>query len=112
MTNKNSKLVYSTNPDIKPGGGKQNSAGPQNKTQPQVLRIFLDKKGRKGKSVTVVEGFSVNPQHLSEIARTLKQLLGTGGTAKQGRIEIHGDFRQKISEKLNSMGYKNKIIGG
>ncbi|MBN2413837.1 translation initiation factor [candidate division KSB1 bacterium] len=112
MTNKNSKLVYSTNPDIKSEPDKQNSADPQNKSQPQILRIFLDKKGRKGKSVTVVEGFSVNPQHLSEIARTLKQSLGTGGTAKQGRIEIQGDFRHKISEKLISMGYKNKITGG
>ena len=112
MNNKNSKLVFSTNPNVKPGSDKQESTGPENKSQTQTVRIFLDRKGRKGKSVTVVEGFSVNPQHLSEIARTLKQFLGTGGTAKQGRIEIQGDFRNKISEKLNKMGYKTKIIGG
>jgi len=112
MTNKNSKLVFSTNPNVKPGFNKQESTGPQNKSQSQTVRIFLDKKGRKGKSVTVIEGLSVNPHHLSEIARDLKQFLGTGGTAKQGRIEIQGDFRKKISEQFNKMGYKTKFIGG
>jgi len=112
MSNKNSKLVYSTNPNIKSGSDEQESTGPDKKSQTQPVRIFLDRKGRKGKNVTVVEGFSVNPQHLSDIARTLKQFLGTGGTAKGGRIEIQGDFRNKISEKLNKMGYKTKLIGG
>jgi len=112
MTNKNSKLVFSTNPNVKPGSNKQKSTSQQNKSQSQTVRIFLDKKGRKGKSVTVIEGLSVNPQHLSEIARDLKQFLGTGGTAKQGRIEIQGDFRNKISIQLNKMGYKTKFIGG
>ena len=112
MSDKNSKLVFSTNPDVKPGPDKQDSKEREDRSQTQPLRILLDRKGRKGKSVTVIEGFSVNPQHLSDIARTLKQYLGTGGAAKQGRIEIQGDFRTKISEKLNKMGYKTKLVGG
>ena len=112
INNKNSKLLLSTNPIVKPEPDKQESTGPENNSQVQSVRIFLDKKGRRGKSVTVIDGFSVNPQHLSEIARTLKQFLGTGGTAKQGKIEIQGDFRKKLAEKLHKMGYKTKIIGG
>jgi len=112
MINKNSKLVYSTDPNVKSGSGEQESAGLQKSPKTQTVRILLDRKGRRGKSVTVIEGFSVNPQHLSDIARDLKQFLGTGGTAKQGKIEIQGDFRNKISEKLNKMGYKTKLVGG
>ena len=62
--------------------------------------------------MTLIEGFSVNPQHLADIAKELKQFLGTGGTAKQGRIEIQGDQRTRIKQKLEEMGYKTKLVGG
>ena len=78
----------------------------------QEVKIRIDRKGRKGKSVTVVEGLSVNPAHLAEIAKELKQKLGTGGTAKEGRIEIQGEHREKIAEILQEKGIKSKFSGG
>ncbi len=109
---KNSKFVYSTNPGYSQGSNDSLEREPEKKTSSLTVKIFLDKKGRKGKSVTVIEGLMVNPQHLETIARQLKQELGTGGAAKQGRIEIQGDHRQAIANKLTLSGYKTKLIGG
>lgn len=78
----------------------------------QQVTIRIDRKGRKGKSVTVVEGLSVNPDHLAEIAKELKQSIGTGGTAKQGRIEIQGEHRDNVATILQQKGIKCKFSGG
>ena len=107
---KNSRLVYSTNSSQKIKNTSNDSSTKLKKTG--TAKILLDRKGRKGKSMTVVEGLSVNPQHLADIAKQLKQFLGTGGTAKQGRIEIQGDHRKKVAEKLESLGFKTKFSGG
>ena len=108
---KNSQLVYSTDSAIKTSKEPESQ---QTKSQKNTgtAKIFIDRKGRKGKSMTVIEGLSVNPQHLSDIAKQLKQHLGTGGTAKKGRIEIQGDHRKKVVEKLLELGFKTKISGG
>ena len=106
---KNSRLVYSTG-EMSPEEPQPKVSNP--KKEVQTARIHLDRKGRKGKSVTVVDGLSVNPTHLAEMAKTLKQKLGTGGTAKQGRIEIQGDHRQKVAELMKEMGFKIKFVGG
>ncbi|HPG41641.1 MAG TPA: translation initiation factor [bacterium] len=108
---KNSKFVFSTNPDYSPQANEPEQREPVKKTTVQTLKIYLDKKGRKGKSVTVIEGFMVNPQHLETIARQLKQELGTGGTARQGSIEIQGDHRKAIADKLTKAGHKVKLVG-
>lgn len=107
---KNSRLVYSTNPSAQTKDPAIKSSSAPKKTG--TAKIMLDKKGRKGKSVTIVDGLAVNPQHLADIAKQLKQFLGTGGTAKQGRIEIQGDHRNKIAEKLEALGFKTKFSGG
>ncbi|MFA6540524.1 MAG: translation initiation factor [Bacteroidota bacterium] len=73
-----------------------------------VLRVFLDTKGRKGKSVTIVSGLQHNPDVIEEIAKTLKQFCGAGGTVKGKEIEIQGDQRGRITEKLRSMNYAVK----
>lgn len=70
------------------------------------VRIFLDTKNRNGKSVTVVTGLQHNPATMEEIARTLKQYCGAGGTVKDGNIEIQGDQRKRIEEKLRAMNYE------
>ncbi|MBN1996560.1 stress response translation initiation inhibitor YciH [candidate division KSB1 bacterium] len=113
----NVRRVYSTDPDIKrcPRCGKIDcSCSPSHPMPPKpgILKISLDKKGRKGKCVTVILGFAVNPDHLKDIAKKLKQQLGTGGTAKHGTIEIQGDHRQKIAQLLADLGYKSKFSGG
>jgi len=72
------------------------------------VRVFLDTKGRKGKSVTVVSGLQHNPITLENIARILKQHCGAGGTVKEGTIEIQGDQRARITERLKELNYSVK----
>ena len=69
------------------------------------VRISLDTQGRKGKSVTVVSGLQHNPQTMEDLARILKQHCGAGGTVKDGKIEIQGDQRSRVAEKLKSLNY-------
>jgi translation initiation factor 1 len=71
----------------------------------KAVRVFLDTKGRKGKTVTVVAGLKHNPETMERIARLLKQHCGAGGTVKEGTIEIQGDNRGRVTEKLRSMNY-------
>jgi len=71
----------------------------------KAVRVLLDTQGRKGKAVTVVAGLQHNPATMEEIARILKQHCGAGGTVKNGQIEIQGDQRERVSEKLRSMNY-------
>jgi translation initiation factor 1 len=70
-----------------------------------TVRVSVDKKGRKGKTVTIVAGLRHNPETLEEISRTLKQHCGAGGTVKEGNIEIQGDNRVRVAEKLRAMNY-------
>jgi translation initiation factor 1 len=92
-------LPDSEQPSISPKGG------PGHDGKGKSVRVYLDTQGRKGKTVTIVEGLQHNPQTMEEVARTLKQYCGAGGTVKEGRIEIQGDQRFKVSEKLKSMNY-------
>ena len=72
------------------------------------VRVLLDTHGRKGKTVTIVSGLQHNPTTLEDIARTLKQHCGAGGTVKNGTIEIQGDQRTRITEKLKELNYTVK----
>jgi translation initiation factor 1 len=75
-----------------------------------------DKKGRRGKVVTVVSGFVLTEVDLKTLAKTLKNLCGSGGTVKNEAtgqtIELQGDHREKVAEKLKTLGYKVKFAGG
>jgi predicted translation initiation factor SUI1 len=62
--------------------------------------------------VTVVSELPLNDDELKELATRLKNKCGTGGTAKDGRIEIQGDHRDKIAQELEALGYKVKRAGG
>lgn len=77
-----------------------------------VVRIMRDRKGRGGKTVTVITGVPLNGAELTALAQQLKKLCGTGGTIKEGNIEIQGDHCDKIQEKLTALGYKVKRAGG
>lgn len=80
--------------------------------QQQTAYLHRDSKGRGGKTVTLVKNLQLTPDDLKELAKTLKQACGTGGTVKDGMIEIQGEHREKIAAALQSMGYKVKIAGG
>lgn len=70
------------------------------------VRILIDRKGRKGKTVTIVAGLQHNPDTMEKIGRILKQHCGAGGTVKEGNIEVQGDHRERVSAKLVEMNYR------
>jgi translation initiation factor 1 len=78
----------------------------------QNLRVEASRRGRKGKTVTIISGFQAKPETLAELLKKLKTQCGAGGTAKENEIEIQGDHKQKIVELLQQLGYKAKASGG
>ena len=70
-----------------------------------TVHVLLDTHGRKGKSVTIVSDLRHNPTTMEEIGRILKQYCGAGGTVKEGKIELQGDQRARVTEKLTQMHY-------
>lgn len=78
----------------------------------QNLRIQMSKKGRGGKTVTVVSGLQHDEATLTALAKQLKAGCGTGGTVKDDTIEIQGDHKAKLLELVTKLGYKAKISGG
>lgn len=76
------------------------------------LRVQASRKGRKGKTVTVISGFQTKPETLDSLLKQMKTQCGTGGTVKDNEIEIQGDHTQKLVQILTTLGYKAKISGG
>lgn len=77
-----------------------------------IVRVSRDRKGRRGKTVTVVTGLVGGEATLAEIATTLKRLCGSGGTVSGGDLEIQGDHRERVAAKLTELGYTVKLAGG
>jgi predicted translation initiation factor SUI1 len=77
-----------------------------------VVRVGRETKGRGGKGVTIISDLPLNENGLAELATKLKTRLGTGGTVKDGRIEIQGDHRDRIVHELEGLGYRAKRAGG
>jgi len=104
-------VVYSTNPEFnyKNEGKESEDSLPPSQ---QDLRVMLDRKKRKGKSVTLVTGFIGSEEDLKALGKVLKSACGTGGTVKNGEIMVQGDFVQKIMGFLSDKGYKVKKSGG
>ena len=79
----------------------------------QVIRIWLDRKHRRGKTATLVKGYDGTQNQLTAIAKTLKKLCGVGGTVKDGDIILQGDQREKVLKYLVKEGFKDvKLAGG
>lgn len=97
-------IVYSTNPDFNyQTEDEEEIETPEKKNQ--KLRVSIEKKGRGGKTVTLITGFTGREDDLKEIGRTLKTKCGVGGSAKDGEIIIQGDFKQRVIELLKAEGY-------
>ena len=75
-----------------------------------VVRIFRGKGGRGGKAMSVIQGLP--RRDLDAVAKDLKKHCATGGTVKDGAVEIQGDQREKIAERLTAQGYTVKLAGG
>jgi translation initiation factor 1 len=104
-------VVFSTNPEFQ----YENEGEKETKTLPpqqQNLKVSLDRKKRKGKSITLITGFVGRGDDLKSLGKMLKTKCGVGGTIKEGEILIQGDFCSKIIELLTNEGYKVKRSGG
>lgn len=84
------------------------SSSHEESTEPQTLHIILDKKGRKGKMATIIEGFTLTDEEVAEIASELKRKIGTGGSSRDGEILLQGDWRGRAAELLRARGFKVK----
>ena len=80
--------------------------------QQQTAYLHRESKGRGGKAVTVVRNLTLSETDMKALAKKLKAICGSGGTVKEGVIEIQGEHREKIAETLQKLGYKVKIAGG
>jgi len=111
-------LVYSSETGrICPGCGKPVAACACRKAAPVpagdgIVRVGRETKGRKGKGVTIITGVPLAGEELKELAGQLKKRCGTGGTVKEGVIEIQGDQRELIMTLLQERGWKVKRTGG
>lgn len=122
----NSTLVYSTSGPCTTCGkrkctcGKRKSKGKNSKTSnaqtepssPNVLRLRPERKGRGGKTVTILYDLPKNVQFCKDLTKRLKNHCGCGGVYKNGQIEIQGDNRDKIKLLLENEGYTVKLSGG
>ncbi len=97
-------VVYSTNPDYRYETEETAEADTLPKEK-QNLRVSIEKKGRGGKTVTIVKGFVGTENDLRELERLLKNRCGVGGSSKEGEILIQGDLRDKVTELLRKEGY-------
>jgi translation initiation factor 1 len=118
---KGRRTVFSTDPEGDkakgnpgaPAAAGANPAGPiatRQKNQPVIVGI--ERKGRGGKTVSVVAGVMSHDAGKQALLKLLKTKLGTGGTVKDDTIEIQGDHREQIVEILIELGYKAKKSGG
>lgn len=89
---------------------KQGSNAPA--TGDGIARVGRQTKGRGGKVVTVIEGLHLDSEQLATLGKQLKASCGTGGTVKDGVIEIQGDHGDRIVSMLKALGHRVKRAGG
>ena len=89
-------------PDIAPDNSREDNG--DTTIAKQHLRIDIEKKGRGGKTATIISGFNVSDQQLADIAADIKKRLGTGGSARGGEILIQGQRRDDVVKVLKQMG--------
>src|SRR5271155_5728079 len=80
--------------------------------KPITVKVGRETKGRRGKGVTTIFDVPLDEPGLLDLAAKLKQRCGTGGTVKDGRIEIQGDQRERLVVELEKLGYKVRRVGG
>jgi translation initiation factor 1 len=124
MADEDSKLVYSTEWAVpRLPRSLRNGKKPKNNAVGKVLHtnllpsqqkatVRLDRKGRGGKSVTVIEGLRIPQEEREALLKQLKSKLGTGGTVKDTCLEIQGDHCDALMAALEKLGYPTKRSGG
>lgn len=109
MAKKNSRMVFSTNPDY--SYDDENEEVETLDPNKQNLKVWLDRQ-KGNKVVTVVKGFIGSEDDLKDLGKTLKSKCGTGGSVKNEEILIQGDKRDQVLDLLVKAGYKAKKAGG
>lgn len=104
--NKNSRLVYSTDKgriheEIRPDCDSQKD---------RLIFLKLDKKSRRGRTVTVATGFRLPSKELKSLAKVLRKKCSTGGTFDKDTIELQGNFLEKIALELQANNFSVKIL--
>ena len=117
-------LVYSTDPGTMEhlfkginlgdgGSGSSEEAKQSSSFYDDIVRVWIDRKGRGGKEVTLIKGINKPDQFLKDLARNLKAQCGVGGSVKEGEIMIQGNHRDRIVDLLKEAGFENtKKAGG
>ena len=111
MSNTNRTVWSSEDGDLR----NKTNLTPKGKSLPpqqQTAYLHRESGGRGGKVVSVVKNLVLSEEDLKSLAKKLKQECGSGGTVKDGMIEIQGEHRQRMAEVLQKLGYKVKIAGG
>lgn len=111
MSNNNKTVWSSEDGDLRK---KEQTTSHAKSLPPQQQTAYLHREsgGRGGKVVSVVKNLILTEDDLKSLAKKLKQECGSGGTVKDGVIEIQGEHRQCMAEVLTKLGYKVKIAGG
>ncbi len=106
----NNRIVYSTETGrIRPENLKKNAPLPAGDG---IVRLRREKKGRGGKIVTTISGIQKNSQELKALLKLMQKHCGSGGTIKNGIIEIQGDHLDTLLAMLGEQGFKAKHAGG
>ncbi len=108
---KKGRVVFSTDPEWEPEPVVRSLWRNVPPAQ-QTVYVARDRKGRGGKTVTVMSGFQHDPNTLKKMLKEFKNFCGAGGTLKEDEMEIQGDHRDKLMDKLRAMGYGVKQKGG
>jgi translation initiation factor 1 len=100
-------VVFSTDPDYQyeTDGTEESETLP---AEQQILKISIDRKHRKGKVVTLIDGFVGTEDDLKNLSKVLKTKCGVGGSTKEGKIILQGEWREKVKTILIDLGYRVK----
>ena len=104
-------VVFSTNPDF---NYEQEDEVNEESLKPneQRLRVGIDRRNRRGKTVTLISGFKGSSDKLKALEKDLKSKCGVGGSSKDGEIIIQGDFKSRVHDLLKEMGYSQTKMKG
>lgn len=109
---KGSRLVFTTDPE-QARRLRESGAMPEARDlapSEQTICVAVDRRKRKGKSVTVARGFRLTPESLEKVARQLKQRCAAGGTAEGDSIEVQGEHVDAVAAVLQGFGYRVKRV--
>ena len=112
MSKNNSRTVWSSSDGDQRKKNQHTTSKKSLPSQQQTAYLHRESGGRGGKVVSIVKNLALSEDDMKSLAKKLKQECGTGGTVKDGFIEIQGEHRQKMADVLQKLGYKVKIAGG